>query len=134
MRGVKGIGKVRPFLGHIELKTLFGKMQPEKQQNPRKIPNFLEKNSIFPVNFGCLTIKGLKNAGFSWIHPVLSFGCIAIPAEKIGFLKTSLSETGVEYIIRTSLKSGQSMGHGHAPRIPCSAGFIRLYPWDVAAA
>jgi hypothetical protein len=48
MRGVKGIGKVRPFLGHIELKTLFGKMQPEKRQNPRKFHKFLEKNSIFP--------------------------------------------------------------------------------------
>jgi hypothetical protein len=74
MRGVKGIGKVRPFLGHIELKTLFGKMQPEKQQNPRKIPNFLEKNSIIPVNFRDLAIKGPKNARFSRIHPVLPFG------------------------------------------------------------
>ena len=72
MRGVKGVGKVRPFLGHIELKTLFGKMQPEKQQNSRIIPKILQKNSTFPVNFGGMTVNRPKNARFSKFPLVLT--------------------------------------------------------------
>jgi hypothetical protein len=49
MRGVKGEWEIASiFMEHQRFKSLFGKLQPEKQQNRRKFPVFWEKNGIFP--------------------------------------------------------------------------------------